>query len=81
MVIFVFWALLTIITPMLVHMSNSEKRRSVSYGDWRNGVMRTRRMVGHLWRNPMSSEGISPVQAPGPEIGKARKSHRGIKID
>ncbi|KAK4751400.1 hypothetical protein SAY87_004882 [Trapa incisa] len=78
-VIFVFWALLTIITPVLVHMSNSEKSRSISYGDWRNGVMRTRRMMVHLKRNPIShpcSEGISLAPAPGPEIGEASKSNK-----
>ncbi|KAK4752799.1 hypothetical protein SAY87_021597 [Trapa incisa] len=75
-VIFIFWALLTIITPTLIHLSNSAKHESNSQGDWRTYEIKARKMVGHIKNQLLISprdqylKAVSRAQAPGPAPGK-----------
>ncbi|XP_031407145.1 uncharacterized protein LOC116215543 [Punica granatum] len=67
-VIFVFWALLMLITPTLIHLSESAK-----HGDWRSEEITTRKMVDHLKKYISKSPTTSspPESSPAPTAGLA----------
>ncbi|KAI3408713.1 Protein RER1 [Psidium guajava] len=71
-VIFFFWALLTIITPTLVHLSESSKlKRSLDDENIDSEALRARKAFGFL-KKPLASRPLdtertkAPVPAPSP---------------
>ncbi|XP_019710796.1 uncharacterized protein [Elaeis guineensis] len=68
--VFFFWALLSIITPTLIFWSASARPNLASQGESRN-EMRTRRMMdsienGHI-KNKTTTITQAPAPAPAPE--------------
>ncbi|KAF4350126.1 hypothetical protein CsatB_008750 [Cannabis sativa] len=73
-VIFFFWAFLTIITPTLVQLSETAKSQAQQLNDEKNEEIKARRIMAekHPVRTPIApainSPAPSPVPAPAPTI-------------
>ncbi|KAI5596901.1 hypothetical protein BDE02_02G032400 [Populus trichocarpa] len=73
LVIFFFWALLAIVTPTLVLLSESSKPYLDLNVEKKGGVLKPRRMMGYLEKQPRIEEIAlasilqAPTPAPEPE--------------
>ncbi|KDP38525.1 hypothetical protein JCGZ_04450 [Jatropha curcas] len=75
-VIFFFWAALTIVTPTLILLSESSKPDLHSNVDKLGGVLNPRRMMGYAEKQAMTTivpsaaiEAPTPSPAPEPVLG------------
>ncbi|KAK9947057.1 hypothetical protein M0R45_012494 [Rubus argutus] len=72
-VIFFFWAALTIITPTLIFLSETSKTYS-ELQDERSEGIKARRLIGYAVKSPMSTtitqeSAPAPAPAPTPDSG------------
>ncbi|PON40894.1 Transmembrane protein [Parasponia andersonii] len=79
-VIFFFWALLTIITPTLVHLSESSKSQHLN--EEKSEEIKVRRIMAekHSIRTPTSLANLpAPAPAPAPSVNvpRNRKTYLG----
>ncbi|XP_062159968.1 uncharacterized protein LOC133867263 [Alnus glutinosa] len=83
--IFVFWAVLTIVTPTLILLSENSKLDLATNGEKREG-MKARSMMGYTEKHPAGTtpialpltEAPAPAPAPAPTLNPALKARKAI---